>query len=168
MEHLIQRGTPIPAVITSISDRGMYSLSIYDTGLALCDIINWEYSTSSDVDSPDQIDATPVGITVTDEAQFTPGSIVEFTYTSPYIHKESKKLLGIFGYIGSEQYKALLHIKQISHHFVTQEEMQKFVDICAEKKTISVKVLSIDSRGTQVGLTDVHPGFDDLLSNATV
>lgn len=41
MDQLIDRGAPIPAVITSISDRGMYSLSIYDTGFALCDIMQW-------------------------------------------------------------------------------------------------------------------------------
>lgn len=168
MKNLIQHGTPIPAVITAISDRGLYSLSIYDTGLALCEIINWKHSKLSDVDSSDQMDATLPDITVTDEAQFAPGNIVEFTYTKPFRLKESKKLLGIFGYIGSEQHKALLHIKQISHRFVTQEEMEKFVEICAKKSTISVKVHSNDSNGTQVSLTDIYPGFDELLSNATV
>jgi len=168
MNDLIQRGTPIPAVITAISDRGMYSLSIYDTGLALSEVINWKPSTSSDVDSSDQMDATPPEITVIDETQFVSGSIVEFTYTSPYRHRDSRKLLGVFGYIGSEQHKALLHIKQISHRFVRQDEMEKFVEICAKKRTISVKVLRKDSTGTQVDLTDVYPGFDDLLSNMTV
>ena len=168
MEQLIQRGAPIPAVITAISDKGNYSLSIHDTGLALHDIINWNPSMASDVVIPKRADKTTQEVAVPKEICTDPGNIVEFTYTAPFRLKDTQKLVGVFGYIGLRQNKALLHINQIADRRVTQGEMEEFITVCAKKKTISVKILSKDSRGIQVGLIDVSPTFDDLLSDATV
>lgn len=41
MEKIMSIGRPIPAVVTSVSQRGLYTLSLYNTGLALQDIFDW-------------------------------------------------------------------------------------------------------------------------------
>jgi len=52
MDALIKRGIAIPAVITAVSDQGLYSLSLYESGLPLCDLLQWDGSRSADEISP--------------------------------------------------------------------------------------------------------------------
>ena len=173
MKDLCERGKPIPAVVTAVSDRGMYSLSIYDTELALCDIVNWEATPTSISATQEKRQEILTGCveqeTVTEEeaaaaGAFEPGSIVEFTYSSPYINRETQRYQGVFGSIVSPDNKALLHISQLSTHFVTQDDMEDFVAMCEERKTFSVRIINRTDRGIEISLIDVTPGFDELIS----
>lgn len=164
LNHLIHRKATIPAVVTWISDKGMFSLSIFKTGLNLSDIINGRYSPVINKGDLKQMDPIVPVETITNDSYIESGSIVEFTYTKPFI-KDRSKIIGVFGYINDK--KALLHIKKVADRFITQEEMNEFVDVCTKKKTILVKVLSIESEGIQVSLIGVSPGFDDLINAAT-
>lgn len=174
MGRLLDKGIPIPAMITAVSDRGMYTLSLFNTGLALCDIVNWgdEEDTRENIQQEvisskeKEQGATTGTIQTTNESgdSVCNESLVQFTYTgSLWRHG---KYQGVFGYVGSEENKALLHISQMdSNSFISDKDMEKFIEVCQQIKTITVKIQGKTDKGLQVSLIDVIPSFRELLNS---
>lgn len=138
METLRDQAVPIPAVITAVNPKGMYTLSLYNTGMTLREIMNWNKKPLPPI-----------------------GSIVEFTATRLY--ERNGKYQGIIGYVDSEDNKALLHISQIHNSFIMNEEMEKLFEICSRLGSIDVRLEEVTDRGLQASLIDMTPGFEELL-----
>lgn len=163
MEKLIQCEKGVPAVITGVSERGMYSLSLYDTGMALCDIVKWEQKPQPIAQKMAVGKSSAASNGTNDTENISEGDLVEFTYNGKLVQQQ--RLRGIFGYVNTPDNKALLHISQLdSTSFITENDMLDFVEVCERKKVITVKVVQHTENGLRVGLDGVTPGFWDLLN----